>query len=333
MKSLCGLTVSEIGDLAECNERHALAIANWLYKRKSDDFMLIRDLPLKIKEKLMETSFHGICSPVSSIKSVDGTIKFLFRNDDGKEFETVLMSNPKRTTVCVSSQSGCRMGCPFCATGQYGFRGDLSVRDILTQVLGPGIDGNVTHVVFMGMGEPMDNLDNVLKACDIMTAEWGMALSPRNITVSTVGITPGVRKFLDSCGCNLALSLFSPFPEERLKSVPAEGKYPAREILEVMKSARTGKKRRMSVAYIMIRDLNDTDRHLEGLKKLLGDTGIRVNLLPYHSVPGDGNVSSPPETMNNFKHELVISGISASIRKSSGADILAACGLLASGLK
>ncbi len=333
MKSLCGLTASEIGDLAECNERHALAIANWLYKRKSDDYILIRGLPRRIKEKLKETSFQGLIGPVSSIKSVDGTVKFLFRNEDGKEFETVLMSNPKRTTVCVSSQSGCRMGCPFCATGQYGFRGDLSVRDILTQVLGPEIDGKVTHVVFMGMGEPMDNLDNVLKACDIMTAEWGMALSPRNITVSTVGITPGVRKFLDSCECNLALSLFSPFPEERLNSVPAERKYPAEEIIEVMKSARAGKKRRLSVAYIMIRDMNDTRRHLEGLMELLRNTGIRVNLLPYHAVPGDGNVSSTPETMNHFRHELVISGISASIRKSSGADIFAACGLLASGLK
>ncbi|MBN2665639.1 MAG: radical SAM protein [Bacteroidales bacterium] len=333
MKSLCGLTASEISELAECDERHALAIANWLYKRKSDDLMLVKGLSRKAKEKLMETSCPGIYDPVSSLRSADGTVKFLFSNEDGKEFETVLMSNPKRTTVCVSSQSGCRMGCPFCATGHYGFRGDLSVRDILNQVLGPGIDGKVTHVVFMGMGEPMDNLDNVLKACDIMTAEWGMAISPRNITVSTVGITPGVRKFLDSCECNLALSLFSPFPEERLKSVPAEGKYPAREILEVMKSARTGKKRRMSVAYIMIRDMNDTRGHLEGLKELLRDTGIRVNLLPYHSVPGDGNVSSPMETMNHFKHELVISGISASIRKSAGADIFAACGLLASGLK
>jgi len=333
MRSLCGLTASEVSDLAECKERHALAITNWLYKRKSDDFMLIKGLPGKVKEKLKETSFHGIYGPVSSIKSVDGTVKYLFRNEDGKEFETVLMSNPKRTTVCVSSQSGCRMGCPFCATGQYGFRGDLSVRDILTQVLGPGIDGKVTHVVFMGMGEPMDNLDNVLKACDIMTAEWGMALSPRNITVSTVGITPGVRKFLDSCECNMALSLFSPFPEERLKSVPAERKYPAKEIIEVMKSAMTDKKRRMSVAYIMIRDLNDTRRHLEGLMELLRNTGIRVNLLPYHSVPGEDYVSSPPETMNHFKHELVISGISASIRKSSGTDIFAACGLLASYLK
>jgi 23S rRNA (adenine2503-C2)-methyltransferase len=224
------------------------------------------------------------------------------------------------------------MGCPFCATGKYGFRGNLSVRDILTQVLAPGIEGKVTHVVFMGMGEPMDNIDNVLRACEIMTASWGMAISPGKITVSTVGITPGVRKYLGSCNSNLALSLFSPFPEERLRSVPAEKSYPAREIIELMKSATSLKKRRMSVAYVMIRGVNDTAAHLEALKGLLHGSGIRVNLLPYHQLPGDVNISSPPETMNKFRHELVISGISASIRKSKGADISAACGLLAAGL-
>ena len=332
MKSLCGLTASEIAELGECNEKHSLAIANWLYKSKPGGMELIPDVPRKIKEKLKDISFPGVFAPVSSIKSADGTVKFLFRNESGQEFETVLLRDAKRTTVCVSSQSGCRMGCPFCATGKYGFRGNLSVRDILTQVLAPGIEGKVTHVVFMGMGEPMDNIDNVLRACEIMTASWGMAISPGKITVSTVGITPGVRKYLGSCNSNLALSLFSPFPEERLRSVPAEKSYPAREIIELMKSATSLKKRRMSVAYVMIRGVNDTAAHLEALKGLLHGSGIRVNLLPYHQLPGDVNISSPPETMNKFRHELVISGISASIRKSKGADISAACGLLAAGL-
>lgn len=333
MKSLCGLTASEIGELAECSEKHSLAIANWLYKNKPGGMGSVPNLPGKVKERLKERSFPGVFGPVSSVKSKDGTMKFLFRNESGQEFETVLMSDVKRTTVCVSSQSGCRMGCPFCVTGKYGFRGDLSVRDILTQVLGHGIVVKVNHVVFMGMGEPMDNLDNVLKACDIMTSEWGMAISPRNITVSTVGITPGVKRFLDSVECNLALSLYSPFPEERLKWVPAERIFPVREIIDVMRSAGARKKRRMSVAYVMIRDMNDSPSHLEGLKELLAGSGIRVNILPYHSVPGSSQVSSPPEILNHFKHELVISGISASIRKSRGAEIFAACGLLASDLK
>lgn len=332
-RSLCGLTADEIMILAECNITQAKVVANYLYKRKIVDIMLVPNVSKRVKEELKKKSYPGIYGPVSSNISTDGTIKYLFRNESAQEFETVLLTDNKRTTVCVSSQSGCKMGCPFCVTGRYGFRGNLSVRDILTQILWlPGSE-KVTHVVFMGMGEPMDNTDNVLKACNILSAEWGLALSPRNITVSTVGITPGIKRFLQESKCNITLSLYSPFPEERYRTVPAEKKYPAHEIIQMMKDNQSGWKRRMSVAYIMIMDTNDTDRHLEGLKVLLWGSGIRINLLPFHAIPGDDNISSSPERMHYFKHELVISGISASIRKSKGIDVSAACGLLASGLK
>ena len=191
---------------------------------------------------------------------------------------------------------------------------------------------SITHVVFMGMGEPMDNLDNVLKACKILTSEWGLAVSPRNITVSSVGITPGIGKFLASSNCNLTVSLFSPFFDERKKIVPVESGFPIEGIMNIMKSFPLRKKRRLSFSYVMIKDVNDTDEHLEELKKLLSGSELRINLLPYHPVSDDKNVSSPPERMNHFKHNLVISGISASIRKSRGSDISAACGLLASNL-
>jgi 23S rRNA (adenine2503-C2)-methyltransferase len=332
-RSLCGLTADEIRILAESSTSHATVIANCLYKKRIGNLMFIPEIPKKVKEELNKKSIPGIYKPVASKRSSDGTIKYLFRNESEQEFETVLLTDNKRTTVCVSSQSGCRMGCPFCVTGKYGFRGNLSARDILTQVLGlPGSE-KVTHVVFMGMGEPMDNIENVLKACNILSAEWGLAVSPRNITVSTVGITPGIKYFLEKSNCNIALSLYSPFPEERSRTVPAEKKYPAHEIIQMMKAHQSGTKRRMSIAYIMIRDTNDTEKHLEGLKALLHGSGIRINLLPYHAIPGDDNISSSPERMQYFKHELVISGISASIRKSKGIDVSAACGLLASGLK
>jgi 23S rRNA (adenine2503-C2)-methyltransferase len=184
----------------------------------------------------------------------------------------------------------------------------------------------------MGMGEPMDNLDNVLKACEIITAGWGLALSPRNVTVSTVGITPGIEKFLQSSDCNLTLSLHSPFIEDRKRVVPAEKQYPVQKIIEIMKNYPVKKKRRLSLAYVMIKDMNDTDSHFEGLKILLYGSKIRVNLLPYHSVRNDPNTSSSAERMQYFKHNLVVSGISASIRKSRGIDISAACGLLATDL-
>jgi 23S rRNA (adenine2503-C2)-methyltransferase len=208
------------------------------------------------------------------------------------------------------------MGCPFCATGRYGFHGNLSTGEIVNQVLSIADSIKITHVVFMGMGEPLDNLENVLKACEILTSEWGMALSPRNITISTVGITPGILKFLECSDCNLTVSLYSPFTEERKLVVPVENKYPVNEIIGIMKNYPIKKKRRLSLAYVMLRGLNDTDFHLEGLKTLLKNSSIRVNLLPYHKLTDDSNTS----------------GVSASIRKSRGTDISAACGLLASAL-
>jgi 23S rRNA (adenine2503-C2)-methyltransferase len=257
----------------------------------------------------------------------------MFRTENGKEFETVYIPDYKRNTVCVSTQSGCRMGCSFCITGRYGFRGNLTAGEIVNQILAIPQAGKVTHIVFMGMGEPMDNLENVLKACSIITAEWGLAISSRNITVSTVGIMPGVEQFLQKSDCNLTLSLYSPFSAERREIVPVENKFPVHNIIEMMKNFPLKKRRRLSLAYIMIKNLNDTDSHLEELKSILKGSKIRVNLLPYHPGNNDKNYSSPAEKMQFFKHNLIISGISASIRKSRGADISAACGLLAAGLK
>jgi len=327
------MTEEEIRNFAGCDYSHAVSITNSIYKKRINDISLLPGIPKLIREKLNEISVPGIYKPAASEKSSDGTIKYLFRNRQGLEFETVFLPGSRRTTMCVSSQSGCRMGCPFCVTGRYGFRGNLSSHDIVNQIIGIQDSEKVTHVVFMGMGEPMDNLDNVLKACNIISAEWGISLSSGNITVSTVGITSGIIRFLEESKCNLALSLYSPLPEERAQAVPAEKKYPSHKIIEIIKNFPAVKKRRMSVAYIMINNINDTDKHLEGLKNLLLGSRIRVNLLPYHSVPGNSNLSSSPERMKQFKHELVMSGISASIRESRGIDVSAACGLLASGLK
>jgi 23S rRNA (adenine2503-C2)-methyltransferase len=312
---------------------HALAITNSIYKKRTAAISLITKIPGGLKKFLAGITFVGIYEPAVSEVSIDKTTKYLFRNAEGKQFETVYIPDGKRNTVCVSTQSGCRMGCPFCVTAKYGFHGNLDAGDIINQVISIPHSGKVTHVVLMGMGEPLDNLGNVLKACEVMTSEWGMAISPRNITVSTVGIKPSIEPFLGSSGCNLALSLFSPFPSERINIVPAERIFPALEIIEIMRNFPVKKKRRLSIAYVMIKNVNDTERHLEELKKILNGTGIRVNLLPYHKVKDDENISSSDERMLYFKHNLVVSGVSASIRKSRGADISAACGLLASGLR
>jgi 23S rRNA (adenine2503-C2)-methyltransferase len=333
---LCGSTAGEIFDLlrdAGFTMNHAVSVSIAVYKKGISEIPEIPKIPKKLIEELEANFISGIFRPVTSELSADKTIKYLFRTESGKEFETVFMPGENRNTLCVSTQSGCRMGCPFCVTGSYGFHGNLSAGEIVNQVISIPGASKITHVVFMGMGEPMDNLENVLKACRILTAEWGLAISQRNITVSTVGITPGIKIFLESSECNLTLSLYSPFPDERKLVVPAETAYPVSEIINIMKNYRVKKKRRLSVAYVMIKELNDTDHHLEGLKALLKGTGIRVNLLPYHVVPGDNNASSSADRIQFFKHNLVVSGISASVRRSRGTDISAACGLLATGMQ
>jgi 23S rRNA (adenine2503-C2)-methyltransferase len=336
MVSLCGLTADEIFNLIEpsgYSGSDAIAISNSIYKKRTVDLSKIARISKKLKNELTLKTVSGIFSSVTSELSIDSTIKYLFKTESGKEFETVYMPDNKRNTVCVSTQSGCRMGCPFCVTGRYGFYGNLTAGEIVNQIIAIPDAGKVTHVVFMGMGEPMDNLGNVLKACEIITAEWGLAISPRNVTVSTVGITPCIEKYLKRTSCNLAISLFSPFIEERKLVIPAEKLYPVLNIIEILKQYPVKKKRRLSVAYVMIKDLNDTEKHLSELITLLKGSDLRVNLLPYHSSGSDPNRSSSDETMQFFKHSLIVSGISASVRKSRGIDISAACGLLAAGLK
>jgi 23S rRNA (adenine2503-C2)-methyltransferase len=335
-KSLCGLNTDEIFDLIgplNFTTSHAVSISNSIYKKGISDISQIAKIPYRLKEELFNIAIMGTYLPLASEVSSDKSVKYLFRSEDGKEFETVYIPDNKRNTVCVSTQSGCRMGCSFCFTGKYGFRGNLTAGEIVNQILAIPPASKVTHVVFMGMGEPMDNLENVLKACSIITAEWGLAISSRNITVSTVGIMPGVEQFLQRSDCNLTLSLFSPFSEERREIIPVENQFPVQDIIEMMKNFPLKKKRRLSLAYVMVKNLNDTDSHLEGLKSILKGSKIRVNLLSYHPGNNDKNCSSPAERMQFFKHNLIISGISASIRKSRGADISAACGLLAAGLK
>jgi 23S rRNA (adenine2503-C2)-methyltransferase len=334
--NLSGLTAYEIYELIKPSGftySHAVSISNSLYKKRLKDFSDFPKIPGKLKSMLINQAETGFF-PYSDIQiSDDRTIKYLFMNSEGRRFETVYIPDGKRHTVCVSTQSGCRMGCHFCVSGAYGFHGNLTTGEIINQILSIPPAGKITHVVFMGMGEPLDNTDNVLKACDVLTASWGLSLSPRNITVSTVGILPAIEMFLSGTDCNLTLSLHSPFPDERKQIVPAEKKYPSSKVIRILKEAKLKKGRRLTIAYIMISGINDSDKHLKELIFLLRGSSIRVNLLPYHSVDGDSKVSSTPEKMQAFKHNLVISGISASVRRSRGEDISAACGLLAAGMR
>jgi 23S rRNA (adenine2503-C2)-methyltransferase len=330
--SLCGMTPDDLLGSFSINgfkRIHALKVLAAVYRKGARDTSAIEDIPKNLRD-LLSTDFDtGTYSPVAVRESADSSIKYLFRNSSGLEFETIYIPDKKRDTVCVSTQSGCRMGCHFCLTGRSGFKGNLTAGDIINQVLSLPRAAKISHVVFMGMGEPMDNIGEVIKACLILTSQWGLSVSCRNITVSTVGIKKGLSEFLNGSDCNLTLSLLSPFPEERKLFVPAENKNPFIEIVDIMRGYPARKKRRFSIAYLMIRDINDTDRHLEELKRLLLGSRIRVNLLSYHGTADSSFSPSGEERMKYFKHHLVISGISASIRKSRGEDISAACGQLA----
>jgi 23S rRNA (adenine2503-C2)-methyltransferase len=332
---LSGLSEKEIFNILKplgFTADHAHETTVNIYKRHKTSFDDFARIPEKLRTILKTVFQTGIFSYADSVISADKSVKYLFRTSDGRQFETVYIPEGKRHTVCVSTQSGCRMGCSFCVSGSYGFHGNLSVSEILNQVLAIDQTMLITHIVFMGMGEPLDNIDNVMKAADVLTSQWGLALSPRHVTVSTVGIKKSLARILIESDLNLTLSLHSPFPAERSNFIPAETRNPFSEILEMMKNASLKKGRRLSVAYVMIDGINDSDRHLNELKALLAKTSVRINLLPFHPSDKEQFKPSSVEKLQYFKHNLIIAGISASVRKSRGEDVAAACGLLAANL-
>lgn len=329
-KRVAGSDLSEIEEFLGSlgiDERYSRRLLYWIYRRGIRSFGEINDIPAKILRILSENAVTGLSAPIASESSSDGSVKYLFATSGGQTHETVYLPDGKRRTVCVSVQAGCRMGCRFCATGKNGWGGNLTAGEIVNQVI--SIPHDVTHIVMMGMGEPGDNIGEVIRACRILTAEWGLAAGRSRVTVSTVGVTPAVIRLLEETECNITLSLHSPFPAERKEVIPAEARWPFAETLTLLNDYDNHRKRRFTVAYVMIRDKNDSDRHLVELKRLLSGSGIRVNLLPYHPLDGDDARSSGMDVMMRFKHELVISGIGASVRKSRGSDIDAACGMLA----
>jgi 23S rRNA (adenine2503-C2)-methyltransferase len=329
---ICGMTLDELTCSLEeygIDPSYAVKIAYWVYKKRIREISEITNISNEIKKLISDRFIPGLLAPVDIQRSPDKTEKFLFFTSDRKSFETVYLPESRRQTICVSTQSGCRMGCTFCQTGKNEFIGNLSAGEMVNQIISQPQAAEITHVVFMGMGEPMDNINEVIKACNIITAEWGLSLSSRNVTVSTVGITEGIIEFLEKSKCNIAFSLYSPFPGERREVIPAERSYPFHEIINILNSYHFTTKRRFSVAYMMINNINDTDKHFYALRDLLQGTKIKVNLIPYNITPDSCNIPSTPERMHFFKHNLIISGIPASIRKTRGNDISAACGMLA----
>ena len=332
--TLLGLTLNELTSLVqELGEPkyRAKQLAEWLYVKRATTLEEMTNLPKALRSKL-DTVCNIGRSPVALTQvSRDGTEKYLFRKLDRPEqtFETVYIPEEDgRATLCISSQVGCRMGCHFCATGQMGFHGHLTAADVINQVLSVPHSDALTNVVFMGMGEPLDNYKVVASVLEIMTSDYGLAWSPKRITVSTVGPRVGLTRFLEEQRANLAVSLHSPFPEERAEIMPVEGLFPIEEVIETLGKYDFSGQRRLSFEYIVFGGLNDDLRHAKALVELIRPLRSRVNLIPYHQIEGLPYHASDRAVIERFAEYLNAHGVIATIRRSRGQDIDAACGML-----
>ena len=304
-------------------------LAQWIYARRVRSFDEMTNISKAGREKLKELYDLGVVLPSACQESSDGTRKYLFPVGEGNAVEAVMIPDDDRKTLCVSSQAGCRMGCRFCMTGRQGFHGNLSVSLILSQFIAIDESAGLTNAVFMGMGEPLDNFDNVMKAIEVLTAEWGFAWSPTRITLSTIGVIPALKKYLDGCRCHVAVSLHNPFGEERAQMMPVQKAWDIREVVELLRQYDFTGQRRVSFEYTMFKGLNDDKRHADALVRLLRGLECRVNLIRFHKIPDAPYDSSPAVIMENFRDRISNQGITCTIRASRGEDILAACGMLA----
>lgn len=330
-KKLLGLTLDELKAVATevgLPSFAAKQMAEWIYGKHVRSIDEMTNLSLKGRSALAEHYEIGCVPPCDIQQSIDGTAKYLFPTESGQKVECVFIPDGDRATLCVSSQVGCRMGCRFCMTGRQGFGGNLSVTDILNQVYSVPGSELLTNIVFMGQGEPLDNLDAVLKATQLLTDANGWAWSPKRITVSTVGIRKGVERFLNESDCHLAISLHNPFHEERLAMMPAEKANDTRELLELLSKQDWSHQRRLSFEYIVFGGLNDSERHAKELVRLLSPIECRVNLIRFHEIPDTPYKGASEEKMIWLRDYLTKHGVTTTIRASRGQDIFAACGLL-----
>lgn len=337
MTNLIGLTQKELEEAVKGLGMKAFVgrqLAHWLYPLRVDSFEAMTGLSRRNAELLCRHYAIGRSEPVVSQRSADGTRKYAFDYGHGLKVESVLIPDHERLTLCVSSQAGCKMNCYFCATGRQGFRANLTPSQILNQILSLPADRPtgptpLTNIVFMGMGEPLDNLDALLRAIDVLTAPWGWNWSPKRITVSTVGKLPQLKELLDRTQVQIALSVHTADPREREQIMPAQKAFPLQAVISVLRGYDFAHQRRLSLEYIMWRNVNDDLAHADRLVRLIEGLPCRVNLIPFHPVEGVELQPASEEKMIIFRNYLNSKGILSTIRTSRGLDIDAACGMLA----
>ena len=338
---LLGKTLAELQAVAAAAGLPAYAgsqLAQWLYQKRATSFEAMTNLPKAARAALAGTFEVGRIRPVEAFTSADGTLKYLFpTHTAGKFIETVMIPQYEdgsegglaRATACVSSQIGCKMGCRFCMTGRGGFHGNLSAAGILSQLMDIDEADELTNVVLMGMGEPLDNWDEVSRALTVLTAPWGFGWSPKRITVSTIGVLPVLPRFLEESRCHLAVSLHNPFPDERAELMPVQKGWPLDRVIALLLRHDFSGQRRVSFEYTLFAGVNDTARHADALARLLKGLPCRVNLIRFHVIPGSPLQASGDAAIAAFRARLQKAGLTTTLRASRGEDILAACGLLA----
>lgn len=330
-KRLLGMTLTELSKVAEeagLPRYAAKQMADWLYKKQVNDIEEMTNLSKAKREMLAEKYEVGALPPVEDVHSTDGTVKYLFQVGEEKFVESVYIPDDERHTLCVSSQVGCKMSCLFCMTAKQGFNGNLSANQIMNQIRSIPEAEKLTNIVFMGMGEPLDNVDELFKVLEILTSTYGYGWSPKRITVSTIGPKKGLLRFLKESTCHLAVSLHSPHSLERLSLMPIEKAFPAIDIINTVKLYDFAHQRRLSFEYILFKGVNDSRAHADALARLLYRIPCRVNLIRFHAIPEVPLESTDMARMEAFRDQLNMKGVIATIRQSRGEDIAAACGML-----
>ena len=337
LKPLVGMNLRELREVTArlgMPRFTATQLAKWIYDKRVATFDEMLNISKANRDRLAAEYCIGLEPPKGSVKSEDGTIKYLFDAGNNQAVEAVYIPEDDRATLCISSQKGCRMNCYFCMTGRQGYHGDLTAHQIINQVLSVPNAEKITNVVFMGMGEPLDNLDNVLRAIEIMTEPWGLAWSPKRITVSTVGKKPELKILCEQTSVHIAVSVHTAVPHERESLMPLEKIYHIADVMEMLGKYDFAHQRRLSVEYIMWQWLNDDIQHAEALREIIPNEHVRVNLIRYHMIPEVQKLlTSSDERMTYFRDYLNSRGITCTIRRSRGEDIQAACGMLAGKVK
>ncbi len=332
MEELYGKTLTQLKDYVVSlglPKFTGMQLAEWMYQKGGVSFEEMTNISKKNRTLLQEKATITRLSFHSVEESTDGTKKYLFpTSKEGKFIEAVYIPDEKRHTLCISSQIGCAYRCAFCMTGRQGLQGQLSAGEILNQIMNLPEQELITNIVLMGMGEPLDNAPAVMNALEILTAEYGLHMSSKRFTLSTIGLIEEMQDFLEQTKCHLAISIHSPFDKERQKLMPVQKKYPIAQVLDVLRNYDFDNHRRVSFEYILFEGLNDSKEHINELARILNGINCRVNLMRFHPIPGSSLKSPREEVIESFRMGLIRKGITATVRTSRGLDIAAACGML-----